>query len=495
MSNSSLCALLRQTYSNLHRVAQLELQLFESLFFEADDGKEGERAPGVAMSRATDIDSRDVLALVEGASSLVGDALRPIIIHQNSVDELCRAISVLSEDVRSHTINARLPVHLRKELLRGLDRTIYDAQERLSFCAEVALRQHIVKFVPLPSHVTYPDILEAAKEAQTQATESTVTSALTSDENDVSRTWYPSLKQTLALLSKLYGVAETGVFEDFARRAVEECVQSLQRGSEAVKKKSSSDLIASLFLVRHLLVLREQLMPFDIRLQGTEKRLDFKTTGEAFTQLRSLGGISGALKLSSANGLLRFAREGLPQLQESLLDVKGELDRVLKLACGTLRDAALKMLIGAELDGLLAKVQAFVGDIPVQRATASAQGEPSSLLAAPDQAAPPLAAELAAKLRNQAFLRPERLLAVLNDAQQALQHTLPELRRLMALHIDSSVARVILLKPVTQELELQKMKMLSVVTACVDPGQNKRDIEQLLSAIHDGITSELASTE
>ena len=109
---------------------------------------------------------------MEGASSLVGDALRPIIIHQNSVDELCRAISVLSEDVRSHTINARLPVHLRKELLRGLDRTIYDAQERLSFCAEVALRQHIVKFVPLPSHVTYPDILEAAKEAQTQETES-----------------------------------------------------------------------------------------------------------------------------------------------------------------------------------------------------------------------------------------------------------------------------------------------------------------------------------
>ena len=136
-----------------------------------------------------------------------------------------------------------------------------------------------------------------------------------------------------------------------------------------------------------------------------------------------------------------------------------------------------------------------MGDIPVQRATASAQGEPSSLLAAPDQAAPPLAAELAAKLRNQAFLRPERLLAVLNDAQQALQHTLPELRRLMALHIDSSVARAILMKPVTQELELQKMKMLSVVTACVDPGQTKRDIEQLLSAIHDGITSELASTE
>jgi hypothetical protein len=496
-SNGSLCALLRQAYSNLHRIAQLELQLFESLFFPGNDGGEGE-GEGEGDTKAamrTDMDSRDVLVLVEGASSLVGDALRPTIIHQDSVDELCKAISVLSEDVRSHTINARLPVHLRKELLKGLDRTICDAQERLSFCAEVALRNHIIKFSPLPSNVAYPDLLEAAGEAY--AMESTVKSTLTGDETDVSRTWYPSLKHTLSLLSKLYGVVETSVFEDFARRAVGECVQSLQRGSEAVKKKSSSDLIASLFLVRHLLVLREQLMPFDIRLQGTEKRLDFKPTGEAFSAHLSLGGISGALKLTSANGLLRFAREGLPQVQESLLDAKGELDRVLKLACGILRDAALKMLVGSELDSLLAKVQAFTGDIPVQRATANAQGEPgtsSSLLAAKDQA-PPLAAELATKLRTQAFLRPERLLAVLNDAQQALQHTLPELRRLLTLHIDSSVARAILMKPVTQELELQKMKMLSVVAACVDAGQSRRDIEQLLSAIHDGINSELVAAE
>jgi hypothetical protein len=347
----------------------------------------------------------------------------------------------------------------------------------------------------------YPDLLEEAaaataekeKKAGAAASGITVNTSTTTSNaiRDVSRLWYPSLRGTLSLLSKLYGVVEAGVFEDFARRSVEECVQSLRRGAAAVAKKGSSELVAALFLVRHLLVLREQLLPFDIRLQGTEKRLDFSSTGEALSQLR--GSLRDTLKFNRSNGLLKFAREGLPTMQESVLDVKGELDRVLKLACGELRDAALKMLVGSELEGLLAKVQAFAGDIPVHNAHTSAGGAaPAATLAAAAPDAPPaLAPDVASKLRNQAFLRPERLLSVLNDAQGTVEHTLPELKRLMALFIDSSVARAILLKPVQQDLDLQRSKLLSVVMACVDAGQARRDIEQLAAAVHDHVSSEL----
>lgn len=277
------------------------------------------------------------------------------------------------------------------------------------------------------------------------------------------------------------------MFEDFARRSVDECVQSLRRGADAVRKKSGNEMVGSLFLVRHLLVLREQLIPFDIRLRGSERKLDFGPTGEALAALR--GSLQDALKFNRSNGLLRFAREGLPQMQESLLDVQGELDRVLKVACGQLRDAALKLLVGADLDGLMVKVEAFAGDIPVQHAQASASGDPT--LAVRPSAPPTLPSEVAAKLRGQAFLRPERLLAVFTDAQQAVEHTLPELKHLMALFIDSPVARAILLKPVQQALEIQRSKMLSVIAACVDHGQKRRDIEQLLTVIHDHIGTEL----
>lgn len=488
--SGSLCGYLRQAFSSLHRLAQLELQLYESLFVSDDETGEGEVMKTSNTGSKTDY--REALAVVEAAGAVVADALRPPIIHEDSVEELCRVISVLGEDVRAHTMNARLPIQLRKELLRGLDKTISDAQERLNYCAEVTLRQEVTKFTPSPAQVAYPDLLETAaaaaqKEKGGEELPEGGTATATTSSGDVSRLWYPTLRSSLSLLSRLYSVVESSVFEDFARRSVDECVQSLRRGAEAVRKKSGDEMVGSLFLVRHLLVLREQLIPFDIRLQGSERKLDFGPTGEALAALR--GSLQDALKFNRSNGLLRFAREGLPQMQESMLDVQGELDRVLKVACGHLRDAALKMLVGADVDGLLAKVEAFAGDIPVEHAKTSALGD--TPLAARPAAPPALSSEVATKLRGQAFLRPERLLTVFTDAQQAVEHTLPELKHLMTIFIDSPVARAILLKPVQQGLEMQKSKMLSVIAACVDHGQNRRDIEQLLAVIHDHINSEL----
>jgi hypothetical protein len=175
----SLCGFLRQSYSTLHRVVQLELQLYESLFVGAEEAEDevsptatstssnnsssssssstmAKAAAGVSTSNTgSRTNYREALAVAEMAANIVSDVLRPLVIRETSVDELCRVITVLSEDVRSHTINARLPIQLRKELLRALDKTVCDAQERLNFCAELALRSEVTKFTPLPSHVAY----------------------------------------------------------------------------------------------------------------------------------------------------------------------------------------------------------------------------------------------------------------------------------------------------------------------------------------------------
>jgi hypothetical protein len=42
--------------------------------------------------------------------------------------------------------------------------------------------------------------------------------------------------------------------------------------------------------------------------------------------------------------LLKFAREGLPQLNEVNLDVKRDLDRILKNSCLSLKASATDML-------------------------------------------------------------------------------------------------------------------------------------------------------
>ena len=57
-----------------------------------------------------------------------GDVLRPIIIREKSVDELCRVINTLVEDVRSQMLAIHLPKPILRTMLVALDLTVSDAQ-------------------------------------------------------------------------------------------------------------------------------------------------------------------------------------------------------------------------------------------------------------------------------------------------------------------------------------------------------------------------------
>ena len=118
-----------------------------------------------------------------------------MIIRENNVDELCRVINTLSEDIKAQ-IEGLFPslmpppstsfsssssyaahahylkkiaksdgsVNLLRTLSRGLDKTVSDAQERLSYCAEVKMRVEVQFFEPLPSQLNYPDIIDSYEE-------------------------------------------------------------------------------------------------------------------------------------------------------------------------------------------------------------------------------------------------------------------------------------------------------------------------------------------
>ena len=296
---------IRQAFSTLLRIAQLEHHLYSTLFPSHSRGTPQptprldassasshttQAAAGSGSSYQSAPYSDDVLQVIENVNNIIIDCIRPLLIAESSIDELCRIISVLNEDIRSQFlgINAAADSSMKTILIAHLDRIVNDAQERLSYCAETYLRLHIQVFDPLPSQLAYPDILENARTqpstAATVGVESTGdvlsldTSApvpsqksskkdLVTLENDntiengggssetssLTRSWYPPLRSTLSLLSKLYGVVDMAVFEDFARRSVRLCIQVLLQGGDRIRRKQQATHLihGDLFLIRY----------------------------------------------------------------------------------------------------------------------------------------------------------------------------------------------------------------------------------------------------
>lgn len=400
----------RQTFSVLLRVIHLEFHLFETLFLTKGNAAgatervvaakgEGERwvsardlhgvkptSPAVSngtvsngvengpcnsISRwSSDPILRDrvgsFVKITDAICGIVSGELRARIIRESSVDALCRIITTLCDDMTAQIAALRLPTAALRRLEICLTSAVSDGLERLSYCTEVTLRQEIQCFEPLPSQLAYPAILEEAKAVATKA------NGVNDGDNfvtleSISRTWYPPLKSTLALLSKLYGVIDAGTFEEFASRVVPLCVKMLRNGADKIRRGAGSCgggppalLHADLFLVRHLLILREQLTPFDTRFQAIDHRLDFSPTGVAFGAM--LKNSRSIFKMDSSNALMQFSQNGVPELKVRQIDVRRELDITLKEACRLLRCSAVTLML-APMESFLAKVYHFTNTI------------------------------------------------------------------------------------------------------------------------------------
>ncbi|WMV37056.1 hypothetical protein MTR67_030441 [Solanum verrucosum] len=198
------------------------------------------------------------------------DTLRPKLIHETNLDVLCELVDILKVEVLGEQLSRR------GESLAGLrptlDRILADVHERLTFRARTYIRDEIANYLPSDEDLDYPKKLEQSVSAE-------LDSPSTEQNQDVSGTWYPPLEKTVSCLSKLYCSLESAVFTGLAQEAVEFCSLSIQKASKLIGKRSSS-MDAQLFLIKHLLILREQagafqIAPFDIEFSVTHKELDF----------------------------------------------------------------------------------------------------------------------------------------------------------------------------------------------------------------------------
>ncbi|KAF8578039.1 cis-golgi transport vesicle tethering complex subunit [Ramaria rubella] len=272
---------------------------------------------------------------LENLCDYLYDDLRPRILHEPRLTTLCEVCTVLqalmildvqtSSPFRStpldHEDESPSPTDAQEPSQNGFGRlhirpilqlVLQDAQTRLLFKAQSVVQSEI----HVDQHSNNGQEL-SEKEDDNQRRLFPLPSA------QIQATWYPTLRKTLWVLSQLHDFVDPAIFNDIAQEAVGFCRQSLKSASEELSERHppESYVDGRLFLVRHLLILKDMIV-----------NLEFKERDDTAHGVTDTFGsmLRGTSALFNSNGLLsNFASSR----DESDMDVKMGMDRDLKTTC------------------------------------------------------------------------------------------------------------------------------------------------------------------
>jgi len=368
--------------------------------------------------------------------------IRRGLVSLSDLDTLCQIVSVLREEM---SLASASPTTMAAS--RALAKVIVDAQERLIYCANSVLAKEVLRFTSSPEDLDYPDVLRRLQEKQeiglqggqeaedggvgTDGEKQTKTKeeealVLKHQQLQIYESWFPPIRSVLKVLSKIFRVVEPKVFEDIALTGVQACARILKDGSVYVQRKSGV-LHSDLFLVKHLLILREQLSPFDIQLRSVERQLDFSDAGKAVSKF--LANRNRRLfSMSTHNALVTLLCEGV-STRESSIDSKRDLEDALRSACNDFIEHTVVSLIAP----VLTFIDQCKSHVTAANSSLGAEGGISSL-------------------RKQSFMDVEYVRAIVNRTLDRLEPELGELTTQMGLYMDNSATAGILLKPVIRKI-------------------------------------------
>ncbi|KAF0700673.1 Aste57867_8851 [Aphanomyces stellatus] len=385
--SSDIVNLLRIGCQYMVRLCQTEYQLFVRVFGVP---------PTAPVLQVEDQEEDAFQRLIFQLSATLYHTVRPRMIQQHNLEMLCEIIEVLRSEVVETHIRPRGAA--AEALEPVVERMVGDAQERLILCTQKFIRDEIEEFVPTPADLNYPDRLQAPS---------------------VYATWYPTLEHTLTCLSKVYRYVNMHIFEELAQDAVRICTASLKMASADITVQKGN-LDGGLFLVKHLLTLRERITPFDIQFAVTEKNLDFSSTTDAMGNILNGNILTDAFTFSLDNSILGLITHGIPHVNTVTSDVKKDLEHELKKSCTIFIEYAIQ-LVASPLVGWLQKANATLKTL-----------NPS--------------------LRTQAHATPDTVGAMLEQLMTRLQAQIPVVQHKIREYLANASTESILFKPVQKGL-------------------------------------------
>ncbi|KAF2760816.1 Sec34-domain-containing protein [Pseudovirgaria hyperparasitica] len=298
------------------------------------------------------------------------DHLRPRIIHETQMTKLCELCTFIQTRYIDPDEEEEDPLdRSRLNFPALIHSALEDAQTRLVFLALGVLKTDIEQYRPKPEDLDYPGRFDRNAKLKTLSAQPALsgrkgsqngvlpqTMIVESEEDGLSafnfnayQDWYPTMRKAIWLLSKIYRLVHSSVFDDLAHQIVHQTTLSLHNAASQISQRSSPT-DANLFLIKHLLLLKQQIVAFDIEFVTPEVGFDFSSMTSTFHELRSRGGL-----FNPAN-LMRLVGGGLvPKVVENMLDAKAELDGKLRTVINEFTNSFATRMAAAVSEGAQAK--------------------------------------------------------------------------------------------------------------------------------------------
>ncbi|KAJ4488159.1 Sec34-like family-domain-containing protein [Lentinula aciculospora] len=312
------------------------------------------------------------------------------------VDEELELDLNLDPTLRTPDLNSRALGHSKPRLhiSQLLQMILQDAQTRLFFKAQAVVQSDIRHYVAKDDDLAYPAMLLNAvglsdsllrdRANEKESFSQMWSSQLGSDKDrgaslDNQQIWFPTLRKTILVLEQLHDFVNPAIFEDIAEEAIVLCQSSLIAASENIVNSASSSsnrttpssevhttapepiarstlLDGYLFLVRHLLILREVPARFGLSTESTDniphsnagktstwnglsgfepQKAGMGASGSVTDTLASLFGGGSAASLLATLGVFPsdFGDTGRPDNKRTIDNAKRSINQSLRLAC------------------------------------------------------------------------------------------------------------------------------------------------------------------
>ncbi|ENN79034.1 hypothetical protein YQE_04501, partial [Dendroctonus ponderosae] len=376
------------------------------------------------------------------------DTLRPCLIVINYIEILSELCGILKNEMLSEKVTGEDHLSRYVEVIRQL---LEDVEERLVFRTNVFFKHDLNDYRPSPGDLAYPEklqqmenivlelrekrpesralvvSLESQEVAQINAptTATHLRSYTGNSPADLHGMWYPTVKRTLVCLSRLYFCLDRDTFQGLAQEALIVCVRTVHNAADIISSRKTP-IDGNLFQIKHLLIIREQIAPFQVDFTTKELTLDFSNVQKAAVELLHKRNL--IFSFSSNNALLEFLLEGTPKVKEYLVDSRKEIDKQLKLCCESFIAYVTQLLIGGLLDWI-EKAEKILKIIRVENTIFN---------------------DLT--VRGQGFGRTENVAGLIKDAQKNMKTRIPDVQRSMQLYLANQETEFILFRPVKNNI-------------------------------------------